>query len=446
MTEARQIELALLIERRLNGSLTEREFAELENELLENSEARALFLDLSHQHASLQMLEESLVQQQMRKPALTQLSRGKVAAAAAVLAVGFISWTQFSKPSIVATLLSSENAAWESSLPTEEGSDLTTGFLRLKTGVATVQFKSGANVLLEAPAHLVLETPMKGKLLAGTAVIDVPESAIGFVIETPDGYAIDYGTQFAVSVDDSERKSSFEVLSGEISVHHPSTGANVRLTEQQMTSASAAGLETLEGPFAEEQVVNQDARKIRIGTHGQATSVIKNDSRIEHLHPDMLMVKLSEKNPDYERNALFSFDISEADLQLVESARIRLNQVSSGMGSGALLPETNRFAIYGLADESKENWKRESSWEAAPTINDAKLLGRFEIPRSQKNGSYGIESTTLLDFLKADTTGNVSFILVRETVETGGKGLVHAFATDSHPEASGPILELTPVH
>ena len=444
MTEARQNELALLIEKRLNKSLTEAEFAELETELLKNADARALFLDLSHQHASLQMLEESLVQEQLRKPELAQLSWGKIAAVAAILAVGFISWTQFSKPKIVATLVSSENAAWESSLPTEEGSELTAGFLRLKTGVATVQFQSGANVLLEAPAHLVLETPMKGTLLAGTAVIDVPESAIGFIIETPDGYAVDHGTQFSVSVDDSQRKSSFEVLSGEISVHHPSTGTEVRMTEQQMTSASASGLETLEGPFGEEQVVNKSATKIRIGTEGRATSVIENDSRLEHLHPDMLMVKLPENHRGYERNALFSFNISELDLQSMKSARIRLNQVPSGMGSAAQLPEMNRFAIYGLTDESKEKWAQGSSWENAPTIAAGKLLGKFEIPRSQKTGSYGIETEALFEFLKADSNGITSFILVRETTETGSKGLVHAFATDSHPEASGPVLEFTP--
>ena len=32
-------------------------------------------------------------------------------------------------------------------------------------------------------------------------MVEVPERAIGFVLETPDGYAIDYGTRFAVAVD-----------------------------------------------------------------------------------------------------------------------------------------------------------------------------------------------------------------------------------------------------
>ena len=90
-------------------------------------------------------------------------------------------------------------------MPTTPGSALTAGYLKLTSGIATIQFKSGAKVVLEAPAHLVLETPMRGRLLAGSAVIDVPKTAIGFVMEAPGGYAVDLGTQFAVSVNAAEQ-------------------------------------------------------------------------------------------------------------------------------------------------------------------------------------------------------------------------------------------------
>ena len=144
--------------------------------------------------------------------------------AAAVTLLGVLTWSWFSKPEVVVTLVSSEGASWESSLPTSPGSDLTAGYLNLTSGMATIRFRSGAEVVLETPANLVLETPMRGKLLAGAAVIDVPDEAIGFIMETPDGDAIDHGTLFAVSVDEKESNSAFEVLEGEITVHHPVTG------------------------------------------------------------------------------------------------------------------------------------------------------------------------------------------------------------------------------
>ena len=66
-----------------------------------------------------------------------------------------LTWTQVSKPGVVADLVSSEDAAWESSLPTTPGSTLTPGVLNLRSGVATIQFASGAQIVLEAPVAYV---------------------------------------------------------------------------------------------------------------------------------------------------------------------------------------------------------------------------------------------------------------------------------------------------
>jgi hypothetical protein len=45
----------------------------------------------------------------------------------------------------------------------------------------------------------------------------------------------------------------------------------------------------------------------------------------------------------------------------------------------------------------------------------------------------------------SNTDQSVALLLVRETTELEGRGLVHAFASDTHPEASGPLLELSPI-
>ena len=89
-----------------------------------------------------------------------------------------------------------------------------------------------------------------------------------------------------------------------------------------------------------------------------------------------------------------------------------------------------------------ESWG-DLKWGEAPTTDTATLVGQFEIPRSQERGSITIESNELLDFLKVNNAVEYTFILTRETTETRGSGMVHAFASDSHPESSGPTLELS---
>ena len=87
----------------------------------------------------------------------------------------------FSEPKI-ATIQSCEDAAWESDLPTTPGSELLR-FLKLRTGLASIQFRSGANLILEGPAEVNLISPMKTHLVSGMAIVEVPESAIGFVLK-----------------------------------------------------------------------------------------------------------------------------------------------------------------------------------------------------------------------------------------------------------------------
>ena len=365
------------------------------------------------------------------------------AAAAAVLLLAALGWTQFSRPPVIATLVSGENASWESSLPTTPGSALTAGYLKLTSGIATIQFKSGAKVVLEAPAHLVLETPMRGKLLAGSAVIDVPKQAIGFIMDAPGGYAVDHGTQFAVSVDATKNSSSFEVLKGEISVHNPATGQEVRLTGREGASISDKVMVTFDGAN-QEPAFAEPSRTMRIGTNGRADGVDRRNKHHKYFNPETLFVKQSEAHT-WDMRAFFRFDVSKVDLQSVKSARLRLNLVPSGLGLAARLPLVNTFAIYGVTRADKEEWGSEPRWEDSPSPEAGVLLGTFDIPRSQQSGSVGIETTELLEFLKADADKKVSFVIVRETGLIGGEGkaLTHAFATDRNPEASGPLLELT---
>ncbi|MFD2257543.1 FecR domain-containing protein [Luteolibacter algae] len=438
-----------LIYRYLSGQANVEETAELNSLLEQDKELRRTLIREAGIDAGLReiALEELSAAEGDGNGNIVQLSLPKllwsVGIAAAVTILAGISFMHFSKPRIIARLVSVENASWESSLPTLPGSDLTAGRLKLTTGIATIRFHSGAELTMEAPADLILETPMRGKLLAGSAVVDVPKPAIGFIIDTPNGYAVDHGTKFAVTVSQSSKKSNFEVLKGEISVHIPSSGKEVYLKTEQSASASAGELTSYLEQLPEKEI-NKGPETIRINTKGRTTSVVRNNYRAKQLHPDFLMVRHIATEKPQERRALMSFKIDKVDFTKVKKAKLWLNQVPCGIGFATRLPVTNRFSIYGVTEESQELFDKKLKWEEAPQPEDCVLLGTFEIPRSRQTGQYGIEGDALLNFLKADGNGFVTMLLIRESAEISGKGtgLVHAFATDSHPEASGPFLKL----
>jgi ferric-dicitrate binding protein FerR (iron transport regulator) len=440
MNSEAESKLAELIEKRLGETISEDEAKELETRLLESKAARHLFLELSTQHAQLQMLGDSLTMEELQASHARRFPSWAWAAAAA-LVLGCFLWLQDSAPDTVATLVSNENAAWESSLPTTPGSELIPGLLELKAGVATIRFHSGAVVVLEAPARLELQTPMRSRLLAGAAVIDVPEPAIGFIMETPAGYAVDHGTQFAVTVNQESTEASFSVISGEISVHHPGSGTELRMLEDQSSTATRKGVK-LDSELAAKSALKRARQQQRVRTLGQSTSIVRNDNR-EMLHPDLLMAKTATGHAEFDRRSVFAFKIAKLDFKAATSARIRFYIVPSGLGYAAYLPKKNRFAVYGVTNELAENFAIDCDWKDAPALTNAMKLGTFEIPRSRQRGVIWFKSPAILDFVKADTNGSVTLILTRETLETHRHGLVHAFASDSHPEGNGPVLELT---
>jgi hypothetical protein len=98
-----------------------------------------------------------------------------------------------------------------------QGLRLAEGVLELDRGFAEITFDSGAEVTLEGPARLRLESDNKACLALGRASAHVPEPARGFVIHTPSSYIRDLGTAFAVEVRDG-RGTDLQVLEGKVEV------------------------------------------------------------------------------------------------------------------------------------------------------------------------------------------------------------------------------------
>jgi len=445
-----------LIHRYLLGDLTEDEVAELDKLLNDDPELRREFalaaaMDTGLREVAFERSIEPAEAVSQIQPATSRtrfVLTAVVSVAAAVIVMvslepAFLRAGLF-KAASVATLVSSENAAWESSLPTTPGSELAPGVMKLVSGVATVRFTSGAEVVVEAPASLTLNSTMKAKLEYGAAVVTVPDSAIGFVLETPNGYAVDYGTQFAVRVDQRERQSDFEVIDGEIAVHHPETGDEVRLTGQGKTATISEAALVVADSEQHSDSVETAADVIRIGTNGRSTSILRNNKRKKFINPEVLSVKRTNSGK-WDYRSFFAFDLSTVNLDNVGTARLRLNLVPSTRGLVSALPKVNRFGIYGLTDQTKAEWEIECLWEDSPRPEDGILLGTFEINRSEKRGSFGIQNKELLNFLKTHGDSSVTFIVIRETTQVNGVGpsMTHMFASDSHPEAVGPMLEFS---
>ena len=103
----------------------------------------------------------------------------------------------------VATLTTSLNAAFVDNQSVISG----TRFLNrktlsfLQTGLIEILFDEGAEVLLEAPAMFQLKSAGRMILYEGQLFASVPDSALGFTVETPNSRIVDMGTEFGVQVE-----------------------------------------------------------------------------------------------------------------------------------------------------------------------------------------------------------------------------------------------------
>jgi ferric-dicitrate binding protein FerR (iron transport regulator) len=74
------------------------------------------------------------------------------------------------------------------------------GKLKLKSGLAQIEFLQGAYVVLEGPVEFELKTSNEGNLHYGKLRANVPQVAVGFTIDTPRGKVVDLGTEFGLNV------------------------------------------------------------------------------------------------------------------------------------------------------------------------------------------------------------------------------------------------------
>ncbi len=219
-------------------SLSDEEQVELNDLLRGDPEACELYLAMVEAHAALLhdhiaddlMLPESVSSEPVAQFQSTRPKRKtwpSLAAAAVIfvfLNLGIVLALRSQseeEPTLdgewIAVLSRTVDAEWVKGKEHNEGDGLPRGEFRLQSGLAHIEFFSGASVIVEGPAHLTLSSAWNMACHEGKLRTFVPEPAQGFTIETPEYDAVDLGTEFALRVDDSGR-SELLVVDGEVRI------------------------------------------------------------------------------------------------------------------------------------------------------------------------------------------------------------------------------------
>ncbi len=457
-------ELHILCDAAVEERLTPEQQRRLEELVLSDPAARRYYVEYLHQHGALHW---SLLQKDegATRPAPTpettpapvilrpQFNRRRVltavaAAAAVLVALGL--WVNARASALaVATLTGGKSCKWDAgTLPTEEGAKLGSGRLRLAEGIARITFASGAEVTLEAPAELELVSPKRCVLHGGRLIAKVPPQAIGFVVDTPTAVLHDLGTEFGVNVRDNQ--ADVQVFNGIVDVKHRASGQTERLLtgrNRRFGTADAADFDPqLEKPLGGTgPTIGAGARVVQLSTAmGRGK-----DRYVQPLFPSpnssniLLLVKNSSNDKsDYNRKAYIGMDLASVAGNKVTDAQLSFTFTPTGMGFASEVPDAT-FAVYGLTDESLDDWDEAAMrWNTAPANlpggsaldpDKVVLLGKFEIAQGALEGTRSITGPALADFLNRNTNGLATFILIRETRGSGRSDLVHGFAGKHHP-------------
>ncbi len=139
----------------------------------------------------------------------------------------------------------------------EAGAPLAPGPLKLRSGIAQIEFFTGARIRIEGPADLELISSSEAAFHRGKLSAEVPPQAVGFTIRTPQGEVVDLGTEFALQVDGAS--SEVHVFKGEVEVH-PQASAMRALKEGQAVAFGARTGELAANPADFAALGELDAR------------------------------------------------------------------------------------------------------------------------------------------------------------------------------------------
>jgi len=347
-----------------------------------------------------------------------------------------------------ATLEQTRAALWESGdLPTADGSRLEQGTLRLAEGLATLKFDSRAEVVLEAPATLFLIDAMNCELTRGTAVSDIPESAVGFRIKTPSADVVDYGTRFAVSVYEETGETHTQVIEGRVQVEYSQSDEVVELTTGQRNTVIGKTI----GAATDDAEHEHQTIAVKPVDHGPDWTLLEpvkdayTGNNKNHNSDVLLLVKKDIRGGRVNRIAYVGFDLKDISQQRIEEAELLLYFAPTGWGLASHMPDAT-FSVYGMVGDATdwdESILHKDRFPAALGTPRVVHLGSFTIPQGVQKGRFRVRTEALSEFLRKQPTSEISLKVVRDTVARDNGGtLVHGFASRRHPVLPPPTLAI----
>jgi ferric-dicitrate binding protein FerR (iron transport regulator) len=213
-------ELQEWIDQSLNGTATKEVSRALEERLIEDEQARAHYLNEVNLHASLRRRFSAVGVSPSTVPFPSPSRRrpvvGWVVAASLTVVAGIIALLSPSADpaAVIAHVVGAYDGA---GVALVDGESVKPGRFELSKGVARLDFSSGARLSVEGPAQVEVIDEMEVILHRGVVTATIPESAIGFVVDTPAAHVVDLGTSFGVSVSE-EGLTDVCVFDGEVEV------------------------------------------------------------------------------------------------------------------------------------------------------------------------------------------------------------------------------------
>ena len=236
-------DLKVRIDEYLDGTLDSDGLRRLEEQLRDSADARDyfvryaglhrdLYLDARTNRAADRALANITPEQPRRRSAGWAFG-----VAAGILVAAFLGWWlgmhRSPKPAdeSIAWLVNAQDCRWADGQSPEEG--LKAGsVLNVESGLAEIRFRKGTHVVLSGPARLELLSDNSARLHRGRVTARVPEPAIGFELQSPQGKVIDLGTEFGVAVGE-DGATEVAVFEGKVETT-PNAGRTIHLNANQV--------------------------------------------------------------------------------------------------------------------------------------------------------------------------------------------------------------------
>jgi hypothetical protein len=211
-----------LIDQSLNETISEVDMKALEERMIQDPQARIHYLNSVGLHASLRRRFSSSQEEEgtILFPGQSIFTRKTVWAVAAclVLFFGLLIFQVSNRPfAEVAHVIGAYRA---DGVTYKTGETVEPGILSLSRGLLRLDFSNGARVTVEGPAELEVFDQDRVLLHKGLVTATIPESAVGFMVDTVAAHVVDLGTSFGVSVSENGQ-TEVCVFDGEVEVSLP---------------------------------------------------------------------------------------------------------------------------------------------------------------------------------------------------------------------------------